>query len=270
MIEHELRAGLDLAIATEPPLAFDPDALMARAERERRRRRSLAGVGVATAVIAAGAVAVPTALHLDTGPARIGTASGLTTETPEPPSHRWPPADVHRPNYSAAQLTSIATKWTHEIERVLPRLVPSVTAVSVQEWGGEAAGAVSDGQGYLDTFTDFTLHGTRTAVYVQVDAPGQRTGTPESDCAREPNAGCTISWQGPSALVELTGTTGGQRLLTVRQYRADGSVVSVTAYNYDPTANHDPTAGRATAGPTDVPLTAAQLTVLAEDPALIF
>jgi hypothetical protein len=269
MIERELRAGLDFAVATEPPLAFDPDALMAKAERERRRRRSLAGVGVATAVIAAGAVAVPAALHLGTGPAQVSAAGGLTTTQapPSTPNDPWPPAGVHPRSYSQKQMATTAIGWTREIERVLPRLVPAATSVSVQPWGGEATGSVSPGQNYQDTFVPFTLHGTRTAVYVQVDAPGQRTGTPDSDCAREPGSSCRITWRGASALVEQTTTgyrSGDLRLLTVRQYRVDGSVVSVTAYNYDPTASKNVVLS------TTVPLTVAQLTKLATDPVLAF
>jgi hypothetical protein len=270
VIERELRAGLDHAVATEPPLSFDPDALVARAQRENRRRRSLAGVGVATAVIAVAAVAVPTVLNIDTGTARISTAAGLTT-TPAPPAlspGQWPPAGVRQQPYSVDRLGVLAQTWTKQIERELPRVLPQARDIAVQPWGGEAEGDISAGQGYLDTFVTFTVHGRATALYLQVEEPGYHRTSPSKDCAQEPDTHCWTTWQAGGALVEqataVTQPDQKQNTMTMRQYRSDGTVVSVTTYNYNPT-----TVAKAAPAAT-TPLTVAQLTVLATDPVLTF
>jgi hypothetical protein len=270
VIERELRAGLDHAVATEPPLAFDPDALVARAQREHRRRRSLAGVGVATAVIAVAAVAVPTVLNVDSGPARINTADGLTT-TPAPPSlspGQWPPVAVRQQAYSLDQLHARTQAWTKQLQRDLPHVLPQAGGVAVQPWGGEAEGDISAGQGYLDTFVTFTLHGKQTALFIQIEEPGYHHSAPSADCAQPPGTHCWTTWQAGGALVEQATAVKqpDQKLnsMTMRHYRADGTVVSVTTYNYDPTspAKSAPTAAAS--------LTVAQLTTLATDPVFAF
>jgi hypothetical protein len=267
VIERELRAGLDLAVATEPPLAFDPDALVARAQRENRRRKSLAGVGVATAVIAVAAVAVPTALNVDTAPAKVTAANALTT-TPVPPPGQWPPSGVHQRAFTVDELHTFTQTWSQRAEVDLPHVLPGATGVTAQPWGGEAEGDISPGQGYLDTFVGFTVKGERTAVFIQIEEPGYHRSTPAADCAQETGTRCTTTWQGGGALVEeaTVPTKADQALrpVTVRQYRADGSVVSVTTYNYDPTA------ATTSAPKATVPLTVAQLTVLATDPVFAF
>jgi hypothetical protein len=57
--EQEIREGMLLAVWDEPPLDFDPDALMKRAEQKKSRRRALVSVGVATALIVVSAFALP-------------------------------------------------------------------------------------------------------------------------------------------------------------------------------------------------------------------
>lgn len=268
MSERELRDGLALAVAQEPPLSFDPDALVARAKRDMVRRRALAGVGVATALIAIAAVAVPTALRGD-GPrqATAATAPARTTTAAPAAEHVWPPARIRVPNLDEGQLRQLGTTWTTELRHALATHMPQVSGVSVQPWGGESE-QVQPGQTYLDTFVTFTVHGKPSGMSVQVDAPGSDTTSPEQACAEESDAHCHITWDGPTALVVdplTTGTgSGAARILSVRQYRADGSVVSATAYNYDPVhGTQRPTSA-------DVPLTVAQLTAVAEDPALSF
>ncbi|MEU7478706.1 hypothetical protein AB0A63_22155 [Lentzea sp. NPDC042327] len=59
MSEQEIREGMLLAVWDEPPLDFDPDALMRRAEQKKSRRRALVSVGVATALIVVSAFALP-------------------------------------------------------------------------------------------------------------------------------------------------------------------------------------------------------------------
>jgi hypothetical protein len=279
MIERDLRDGLDYAVAAEPPLSFDPDELMARAERQSKRRRSLAGVGVATAVIAVAAVALPTVLH--TGSARgVAAAAGPSVAvTPQYSSHptpteAWPPAGVAPKDYGVDELRSFGTAWTKELTDKFAELVPGASDVSVQPWGGEASGQVFAGQRYLDTFVQFELKGTKEAVAVQVEAPGNHTTSPAADCVdQRKDVSCQTSWQGSTALVIQT-TTGAQtgskaRLVNVSQYRADGSVVSATAYNYNPIIVGTPKSDTQATSST-LPVTTQQLTALATDPAFSF
>jgi hypothetical protein len=100
---------------------------------------------------------------------------------------------------------------------------------------------------------------------VQVEAPGDDTTPPAKLCSQESGSHCQISQQGDQVIVvdPLTMQNGG-KLVTVRDYRPDGSMVFVTGYNYNPVG------GNEQATMTDVPFTTAQLTTLAEDPALSY
>ncbi|MFS8098257.1 hypothetical protein LFM09_14065 [Lentzea alba] len=83
MSEQEIREGMLLAVWDEPPLDFDPDALMRRVEQKKSRRRALVAVGVATAMIAVASLALPGLLPRD----RDGQlASEAQTNTSAPPS----------------------------------------------------------------------------------------------------------------------------------------------------------------------------------------
>lgn len=292
MIEQELRAGLDHALADEPPLAFDADRLIATAQRQSPRRRVLASVSAATAVVAVAAVAVPTLLH--GGERRVTVAAPPSVITTAPrssaPRYPWPPPGMHVRTYDSAQLTSLTDTWTRELRHVFPALVPEARDVSVQKWDREATDATPANRNYTDTMVHFTLHGAATAVAIQLYAPGADPTGPAARCALDsshslassvapppgvkvPPDTCQISVRGDTALVRetttpfvpdtSTPTSGPSRLVSVTQFRADGSVVEATAYNYDP-------AGSAGVTMAQPPLTAAQLTTLATDPALGF
>jgi hypothetical protein len=270
MIEQDLRDGLTGALADEPPLSFDPDRLVARAQREIRRRRSLVGVGGATAVIA---VVAATLLHPATPGKAVAAGPHLTTapsttpaaSTP-PPGFKWPPAVMHTRVYSAAEEKALAAAWTQHLTQTFGTVVPGASQVTVQPWGGEASGSISTGQDYLDTFVKFTIHGVSTAMAVQVAAPGQSTLDPAQTCAESTS---------PDKCV-FTPTAGGDLLLysdivqggnlhvrSVTDFRPDGTVVFAAGYNYDPT-------GSAQNRLPSVPVTDAQLTTVATDPVLAF
>jgi hypothetical protein len=292
MIEQQLKAGLDHALADEPPLAFDADRLIATAERQSQRRRALAGVGAATAVVAVAAVAVPTLLH--GGERRVTTATHpsviTTTAQPSNPQVPWPPAGTHTRTYDTAQLNSMADTWTHELRHVFPTLVPGARDVSVQPWDRQATDATPTKRNFSDTMVSFTVHGVPTAVAIEVYAAGADTTGPNARCASDashslassvqpppgvtvPPDTCQITVRGDTALLRETqiaavpdASTSKSTLpthLSVTQFRADGSVVEATAYSYDPTGSSDVT----TAKP---PLSVAQLTTLATDPRLGF
>ncbi|HEX5118610.1 MAG TPA: hypothetical protein VFW65_25785 [Pseudonocardiaceae bacterium] len=297
MIEQQLRAGLDRALADEPPLAFDADRLIATAQRQSQRRRALAGVGAATAVVAVAAVAVPTLLHgadrrvtTATPPSEITTAPHTTAPHATAPHYPWPPSGTHTRTYDTAQLNSLTNAWTRELRHVFPTVVPDARDVSVQQWDHDATDSTPTKRNFTDTFVRFTVHGVTTSVSIEVYAPGADPTGPNARCAQdsshslassvEPPPGvrippdtCQITLRGDTALLRemtttsvpdtSTPTSAPGRQLSVTQFRADGSVVGVSAYNYDPAGNSDVTAAQP-------PLTAAQLTTLVTDPDLGF
>jgi hypothetical protein len=163
--------------------------------------------------------------------------------------------------YPVGRETELAAAWTGHIQQEFTRIVPNAQDVRVQPWGGEAEGSISAGQNYLDTFVTFAVHGTPTAVEVNVQAPGQNKTGPHGDC----QASCSATPQPDgSVLTVAIHDEATLRLITVTQYRPDGSVVFATAYNYDPTARTTPTYGPA------VLMNVQQLTSFATDPALAF
>lgn len=367
MSEQELREGLRAAVADEPPLAFDPDTLMAKAKREVTRRRALFGAGMATTAVLVAAVTVPTLLGPPRGgatsagsprgalegcqpyrtPAPVPPPSGppmitgsagppsgsfkvqvpasgvastsrvqppvptstwlpgpsgtpLPTPPPEqpctPPSGSsggppvneppgspvppppasdgatpikplfdWPPAGVEAKQYTAAQLKARGTEMRAHLKSQFTKVVAGATNVAVQEFGGEASGATSDGQNYLDTFVAYTVKDMRSAVGISVFAPGGGM-TPDEQCA-ESDDGCAVR-EGPNGtrLVVTTLHVGGQDnkavIQSVSAYRPNGTVVRASGYNYDPVGK------QTMAVLPDMPVTVEQLTALATDPEL--
>lgn len=352
MSEKELRDGLRDAVADEPPLAFDPDALMERARKEVKRRRALFGAGLATAAVAVAAVAVPTMLGsprfgaatggarpesmtacgeasavppveppveppvapsdfpIPSGPPGVsykvvvpspGTAyamplsdepappSAIPTGTPTPiplpsdppavpepcpssdstPPSATPPSATPPPPvssapataYTADELRKRGAAMAAHLAKAFPALVPAATNVKVDAFGGEAAGAVSDGQRYLDTFVHYSVKGKRTAVDVAVYAPGAGP-SPDSECGSNP---CSAA-EGPGGTRLLTTRiavgAGKATIVSVLHFRVDGSVVRVSGYDYDPTASTPFTPLGA------MPVDEKQLTQLATDPEL--
>jgi hypothetical protein len=272
MSEQDVRDGLAGALADEPPLSFDPDRLVARAQREIRRRRSLVGVGGATAVIAVAAVVAATLLHPTTPGQAAAAAPHLTTApstTAAPPSDfTWPPAGMHTKVYSATEERALAAGWTQHLTQTFGTVVPGVSGVAIQPWGGEASGSISTGQNYLDTFVKFTIHGTQTAMAIQVAAPGQDSISPAKSCGQSTSPDkCVFTRTTDGGLLvysDIVEGGGDLHLRTVTDYRQDGTVVYAAGYNYDPTAS------ARQLGTTAIPVTDAQLTKFATDPVLAF
>jgi hypothetical protein len=342
--EQELREGLRVAVLDEPPLAIDPDALMARAHRETARRRALVGAGVATTAVAVAAVAVPTVLGSPRGGGAGGagwaTSCGSAVPSPpavpsmtvslpnptempkipsigatfdppsmsapptkpadpsvrpepsvpeepcpssslEPPSPQptdpsgppsppqptvsfdWPPAKATPVHYTAAELTRRGTEMRNYLRTVFPKVVPDATDVVPGVFGGEAAGAVADGQTYLDAFTGFTLAGNRSAVDVWVSAPGAtEVPLPSEECLHGIVPVCAPKQLDNGGWVVIKSErigTDDRAILSVTNYRPNGTVVRVTAYDYDPLTF---------SAPTKIPVTDKQLMMLATDPEL--
>jgi hypothetical protein len=263
--EQDVRDGLRGAVAGEPPLDLDPDALIATARRELRRRRALVSVGVATSAIAVAAVAVPVVLGVPHSTAPVAThPPAPTTSTPRPslPSeYSWPPARDHAKHYTATELTRRGQKMRLRLAKDFAMVVRDATALDIQDFQGEAAGDVHDGQGYLDSFLTYRLGGHRLAVGVNVYAPGAFTDSPATLCARDPSRCALLGKRGHGEVLAVGESAGsGREIVSVYHFRQDGSVTYVSGYNYDPTGTQRPNGGK--------PLTVEQLASIATDPAL--
>jgi hypothetical protein len=268
--EQDVRDGLHGAVADEPPLHLDPDALVATARREARRRRALVSVGAATTAIAVAAVAVPVALGISHATVPVATRPPATrppatSAAPSPADIPWPPRGVEPKYYSAKQLGQRGTAMRAHLTQAFPAAVPGASAVAVQAFQGEAAGEVSDGQNYLNSFVVFTMAARRYAVGVSVFTPGAFIQRPADLCA-DPGRCSLLDGRGRGELLAVEEPLGdaspGMRIVSVYQFRPDGSVTYASGYNYDPTGTGKP------APAADLPVTVNQLATLAADPAI--
>jgi hypothetical protein len=264
MSEQELRDGLKLAVADEPPMKFDLDDLMDTAERLARRRRALIAVGASTAAVAVAAVAVPVVLGISGGGAPLpipqAAPPSSSVVSPAPTTNTatstTPPK---RPALTEAQLRERGKQMQAHLRNAFPAAVPAAKQVTYGVFGGESEGAVSDGQSYLNAFVRFTT-GAKTAVDVYVSDNQQYA---ERTCA-----GCQPRPQQDGSLIVLrtengrTGNDSAMRITSAVHLRNDGSTVRITTYNYDPTGGDTPQFQ------ADVALSMDQLIRLATDPAL--
>lgn len=260
MSEQDVRDAFRAAVADEPPLAVDPDALVERVRRERRRRRSIWSTGAGVALVAALAVGIPTALG---GKAGTGVAPPAAQRSVDPAPQM--PTSRAAVDYSVENLRRRGKEMRVHLQRRLPAVVPGVQGVHADEFGGEVSSAASPGQSYLNAFVRFTVGGLPTAVHVQVNGPDADGTTPGRLCARLADTTCSQRPQGDGTVLVLAESPALDRLrrqVTAYHARRDGQIVMVTGYNYNPTGT-----GPGTVLPT-VPLTAEQLTTLATDPAL--
>jgi hypothetical protein len=146
------------------------------------------------------------------------------------------------------------------LKNTFGKTVVGATGISVEEFQGEAAGAVADGQTYLNSFTGYTLNGARSAVAIAVFTPGDGPSPPQA-CSE---GSCSVQHlaAGDSLVITKISVGNHSEIVTVTHYRTDGAVVAASGYNYDPTA-------QAAIKPLpEMPVTVEQLTKLATDPAL--
>jgi hypothetical protein len=248
MSEEDVRDGMRVAVADEPPFAFDPELWISTANRQSRRRRALVSVGVATTAIAVAAVAVPVGLGL------TGNGEGYSAGAPPTVS------SAPRPDrYTAAELTRRGERMAATLRAEVPLVLPGATDVAVGKFGGEAEGAVSDGQNYLNAFVGYTFGGARYAFAVSVYAPAANAGDRAEICAAAASTCQDLGLRDGGQVLLKDESNGQMRILSVYHLRDDGSVVSVAGYNYDPTSevevDYRPT----------IPLTVDQLLQLAVD-----
>ena len=255
MSEQELRDGLAALVVDEPPLDFDADALMAKADATARRRRMLVGACGATVVIAAAAVALPITWRGGT----VGPGTSITT-TPAAPEFIWPPRHNVVPTYTVQELEQVAHTLQDEANRVFPTVLPEATGVRADLFAGEAQGDYHPGQLYLNGAVHYRTKLGRAAVDIQVSAGASASG-PSEMC--KDKAKCVYEPQPDGSLVVVQPWSQDKVLaMTVAHYRLDGVVVSVTGFNTD---SFSPTP---TPNLSRIPITSRQLVALATDKAL--
>jgi len=182
-----------------------------------------------------------------------GTAARPSSAKPFP----WPPTNVKPREYSLAELQQLADNMRAHLLARFPEVVPNARDVSVDEvTSGQHPGKVTDGR-LLDTFVHYTTESGRIAAAVGVLAPGSET-SPEALCKA---AGCSVL-DGPNGSKLLVTKDSAGSAISVWHYRADGSAVAVTGYNYDPAA------GEKREVPRSQCLDERQLIELATDPEL--
>lgn len=245
MSENDVRDGFREAVAGEPPLDFDPDALVDTA-RQQVRRRALLSVGIATVAVVAAAVVVPLTL---TGGGEGGgvpvadrpsaTSQGDPgTPTKSPQEIEWPPPGIEPVTYTRDELQGRANEMRTHLQEVLPTVLPEATDIDVGLFGGEAEGAVADDQNYLNAFATFTVDGARYGIAVNVFAPGKNSQTPVELCD-----GSTCFQQGErdgGYLVTTSEDAAEMKIVSAHHFRDTGASVFVSGYNYDPTSQTPP------------------------------
>jgi len=143
--EHDLRDGLRAAVEIEPPLEFDPDALIARGRHLRRRRHALMTVG---ALVVAGVVGTSVLLRPPAPGVETGTGGTVLTTTATPSSTTVPQSRVDRLTARlrvafAALAPDVKIADVHFKEKPDPGLPGSVSGLVSYENDGTTGGALA-------------------------------------------------------------------------------------------------------------------------------
>ncbi|TQM82174.1 hypothetical protein FHX81_4571 [Saccharothrix saharensis] len=230
MSEADLREGLRAAVGDEPPLRFDPDELIQRAQHERRRRRALVAVALVTVALTGTVLSLPGVLERRTVDAASGSVL-TTTVSPAPSARPGPPPTTVAPATtapkSAAGVTSFLSGY---LTGRFPEVVPGskVTAVQISE----VLDADPVHYGAVVRFIDGI---GPSGVVVRLTAPsGQEYFDRFCD-----EFECDEPQRREDGTRLATGMTGDPRTKVVvsravAHQRANGSVVQVTTYGYDP------------------------------------
>ena len=261
MSEAELREGLRAAVGDEPPLDFDADELIRRAQHLRRRRRALAAVAVATLALTGTVLSLPGVVDRVRG---VDAASGPVLTTTVAPSASPAPTttpplpEVEKPATTAVKpLTGADTEFSGYLRKKFVEVAPGAKVVSA-----DATATADAPAGHLYAWLTFTDGVGTSRVMVRLAPPGSgltRAGfCDQNGCEgptrQEDGSYVVASWRA-TALSEPEGV-----MHTVAHFRLDGSVVEVRGFGYQPPAE-DVVRGQ-------VALTYEQLWSLATDPEL--
>jgi len=260
MSEEDVRGGLQDAVADEPALDFDPDALVATARHQITRRRSLIAAGVATVAVAVAAVAVPAVLGRGSGYQAADQPTLATTTSPQPSTFDWPPSGVESPHYTPDDLRGRGQQMKAHLETAVPALLTQATAFAFDEFGGEASGEFYEGQNSVNAEVSFAVDNNRYSVFVTVWAPGGDNDLLDTVCPSSDSCQRLGEQDGGLLVARTENVDAGRVISTVYHFRKDGSVVQIAAYNYD-------MSGAGQVMPT-TPVTLDQQKALATDPEL--
>ncbi|MFD9738484.1 hypothetical protein [Umezawaea sp. NPDC059074] len=242
MSEQDLRDSLQQAVWDEPPLDFDPDTFMARAEQLTRRRRALMSVGVATALIIATVATLPA--FLTSGRNRVESATGVSTTssatTPSTLNFPWPPNDVKRRGHTYLEdQPFLASMWEVVISPALQHEGAEVSSIGTWSPDFQPSAYARDRSvnDILMGSVDYVGPTGAAQLNITLAGPGGWGPTPEGMCRNLPDPSTCSPVKRPDGsvvvAVELGGKTGsggfytGER--TVYHYRKDGSVVGMTS-----------------------------------------
>lgn len=267
MSEQEVRDGLAALVVDEPPLSFDPDSLMARADAATRRRRTLVGASSATLVVAAAAIALPIALRGGSGPTSGGVATPahggtVVTTTQAKPKFQWPPAHYPTPRYTVAQLQALGHQLQAEAKGIFMEAVPAASGITARVFAGESSTDYHDGQLTLNGSISYQTNAGKAAVDIEIFAGATGVG-PGDACENDKGKHCQKKYlEDGSMTVSTSWQQDGTKAQTIRHYRLDGVVVIVTGYN------NDGFNGELVHNLPKIPVSTAQLTKIAMDPDL--
>ncbi|XVS64252.1 hypothetical protein ACQPYE_39430 [Actinosynnema sp. CA-299493] len=262
MSEADLREGLRAAVGDEPPLDFDADELIRRAQHVRRRRRALVAVAVATLTLTGTVLALPGVLDqrrdvdAATGSVLTTTASASAPRS-APPSASAPPSETAlAPSTTEAQVApGVKSFLSGYLSGRFNQVVPAAKVVSVdfnevrEQEPRHFTGVVRfiDGIG-------------QSGVVVRLTTPSGRE--PFDRFCAEVRCDDPQRRDDGTRLATGTSTDPTSKALVARavaHLRADGTVVQVTTYGYDPGPGSEL---------REVALTVDQLVLLATDPNL--
>ncbi|PRY32677.1 hypothetical protein [Umezawaea tangerina] len=244
MSEQDLRDCMREALWDEPPLNFDPDSFMERAEKLTKRRRALASVGVATALIIATVATLPAAIMANRS--QVDTA---TSSEAAPPSStkglatmKWPPNGATRQNHVYAEVQPhLLVVWQDYLSPAIQRT--GVDPNSIGTWSPDFQGSsyVQDNS-VSDVLRGSVVYSGPTGsaqLDVTIAGPGAWDPAPDQLCQKyysEPST-CTSTAQGDGSVLvigEYMRDVQGKRVPAERSafhYRPDGSVVMMRSSN---------------------------------------
>ncbi len=258
MDEQTLTHELTAAVHTEPPLGFDPDEVVTRTARRRRGRRNVLLAGAGVAVVALAATALPLSQPSVEAPVPPAVAPGT------PPGDRlWPPDGVQVPQPAEARLKTREPQIVAYLEETLPKVVPGVPHLESSNSG--RYGSVQPNS-LLGVSVTEQIGDSYVTVEVYVPAAPVKRFTLAQTCTelrKQVNATMACRYAAPGAGHLLMTTEEDsldreqvmQHMITVSDFRSDGTYVVATA-------------GNAVGTSAAPPLTEAQLTRLATDPGL--
>jgi hypothetical protein len=258
MSEEDVRLGLRDAVDGEPPLDFDPDALVTSARHQVKRRRALLAVGVATVAVVAAAVAVPIALGRGETQVAEPPASTATSEKPT----QWSPTATQPSHLTEGDLRHRGQEMAVHLKAVVPDALPTASEFEYGEFGGEASGQFYEGQTSVNAAISFTVDHARYSIVVTVWVPGGLATSPGGVCAASGAYCKQFGERDGGPIVVKTEDLGDQTISTMYHFRPSGGVVQIAAYNYDMASRTVPKYMPA------IPVTLDQMSRLATDPDL--